>query len=438
MRETTWRRDTLVAALLLLPLGFCGCSAVARQAVPAHCVSPSLPETPRADKEPINFIRLRQDPPPVFLLGPRDVLGIYIEGVLGKRDEPPPVHFPEREAEGLPPAVGFPIPVREDGTISLPLIPPIPVAGLTLAQVEEEIRVAYIVRQRILQPNAERILVTLIKPRTYTVLVIREDTSTLGGLTQQGEQREQGRLGQSTLGTTKFGAAHSVELPAYQNDVLHALSKAGGMPGLDAKNELLILRGGFKNAEERDRLLGGAGRDSWQATLDVNPNIKRIPLRLGPNDPPVHLTPNDIILDTGDIVYIRSREAEVFYTGGLLKGGQFPIPRDYDLDVLGAMAMAGGSVATAPGSGFGTLGGSGGSGAGGIFPPTRVIVLRTVNGQQVPIKLDLKRAMLDPKNRILVQPNDYILLEYTDLELALNLAVNNIQFSYFINNIGGR
>ena len=242
----------------------------------------------------------------------------------------------------------------------------------------------------------------------------------------------------SNLGTTKFGAAHSVELPAYQNDVLHALSKAGGMPGLDAKNELLILRGGFKNAEDRDRLLGGAGPDSWRATMDTNPNIKRIPLRLGPNDPPVHLTPSDIILDTGDIVYIRSREAEIFYTGGLLKGGQFPIPRDYDLDVLGAMAMAGGSVATAPGSGFGTLGTAGGSGAGGIFPPTRVIVLRTINGQQVPIKLDLKRAMLEPKNRILVQPNDYILLEYTDLELMLNLAVNNIQFSYFINNMGGR
>lgn len=433
MGGTPRLRQGLVAALLL-SLGLSGCSGVARQAIPANCVSPSLPETPRGSKEPINFIRLRQDPPSVYLLGPRDILGIYIEGVLGKRDEPPPVHFPEREAENLAPAIGYPIPVREDGTISLPLIRPIHVAGLTLAQVEEEIRVAYVVRQRILQPDAERILVTLIKPRTYSVLVIREDT---GSPEQRTDWRQtQGRLGQVTLGTTKFGATHLVELPAYQNDVLHALSKAGGMPGLDANNELLILRGAFQSAEERDRFLSSAQDPAgWQAMWDRNPNVKRIPLRVGPDDPPVHLTPNDIILNTGDIVYIKSREAEVFYTGGLLEGGQFPIPRDYDLDVLGAMAMAGGSVAIAPGSGGRGFGGGGG-GAGGIFPPTRVIVLRTVNGQQVPIKLNLNQALLNPRERLLVQPNDYILLEYTELELFLNMALGSLQLNYFINNIG--
>jgi len=398
-------------------------------------VTPSLPETPRGSEEPINFIRLRQDPPPVYLVGPRDVLGIYIEGVLGKRDEPPPVHFPEREAENIPPAIGFPIPVREDGTISLPLIAPLRVAGLTLAQVEEEIRLSYVVRQRILQPNAERILVTLVRPRTYAVLVIREDTSLIEGGTTLGG-RTQGRLGQATLGTTRFGATHLVELPAYQNDVLHALSKGGGLPGLDAENEILILRGGFQNAEQRDRLLGTTrDRDAWRAIWENNPNVMRIPLRVGPDDPPLRLTPNDIILNTGDIVYVRSRQAEVFYTGGLLPGGQFPIPRDYDLDVLGAMAMAGGSVATAPGTAGNTLTG-GNRGVGGLFPPTRVIVLRTVNGQQVAIKLDLKRAMLNPRERLLVQPNDYILLEYTEMELFLNMLLGNVQFNYFLNNIG--
>ncbi|KKK71261.1 hypothetical protein LCGC14_2915660, partial [marine sediment metagenome] len=30
-------------------------------------------------QEPINFIRLRQDPPEDYRLGPRDLLGIYIE-----------------------------------------------------------------------------------------------------------------------------------------------------------------------------------------------------------------------------------------------------------------------------------------------------------------------------------------------------------------------
>ncbi len=66
--------------------------------------------------------------------------------------------------------------------------------------------------------------------------------------------------------------------------------------------------------------------------------------------------------------------------------------------------MSGGSIAAVAG-GYG--GGPGGRGsAAGIFPPTDLIVLRTVEGRQVPIKVDLKRAMTDSTERILVQSND--------------------------------
>ncbi len=47
-----------------------------------------------------------------------------------------------------------------------------------------------------------------------------------------------------------------------------------------------------------------------------------------------------MVLKEGDVVYIESREAESFYTGGLLPGGESRFPRDNDLDVLGAMAFA--------------------------------------------------------------------------------------------------
>ena len=73
-----------------------------------------------------------------------------------------------------------------------------------------------------------------------------------------------------------------------------------------------------------------------------------------------------MVLNDGDIVYIESRETEVFYTGGLLQGGEFPLPRDYDLDVLGAMAIAGqGAYGSAAGGGGGGGGGLGG-GLGGV------------------------------------------------------------------------
>lgn len=421
-------RSTALWGMLLLSIGLSGCSSLYRQAVPASCVSPAVPAAPRSSREPIDFGLLAQDPPPVYLIAPRDVLGIYIEGILGARGESPPVHFSQPGEENLPPSIGYPIPVREDGTISLPLVPPIRVTGLTMAQVEEEIRVAYTVRQQILPPGTARILVTLMKPRTYSVLVIREDRSMIGGLPSQSEGT-QGLLGEATLGTTKFGATHLVELPAYQNDVLHALSKGGGLPGLDAVNEVMVLHGGFKTAEERDRYRNDP---SWRRNWENNPSVTRIPLRIGPNDPPLQLSQQDILLDDGDILYIKGREAEVFYTGGLLPGKQIPVPRDYDLDVLGAIAMAGGSVAAAPG-GTGSQSVNGGRGVGSIFPPTRVIVLRTIDGQQVPIKLNLKRALRNPDNRILIQPNDYVLLEYTDSELLLNLVLSTITLNYSLN-----
>jgi len=421
-------RHTAILAILS-SLVFTGCSAF-RETVPADFVRPSVPETPRGNREWINFIRLRQDPPSVYVIGPRDILAVYIEGVLGNRDLPPPVHLPDKESN-LPPAIGYPIPVREDGTISLPIVPPIHASGLTLAQIEEEIRQSYVFRQRILQPHADRIMVTLMKPRTYSVLVIREDVSAVGGAVGGGAA---GGAGGTLMTATKRGATHLVELAAYENDLLHALSQGGGLPGLDAKNEVKILRGGFRDAEERSRHAVGWSDPMFRRSVwESNPNVIKIPLRTGPGELPVQLSPEQITLQTGDIVFIESREAEVFYTGGLLAGGQHPIPRDYDLDVLAAIAMAGSlKVGMATGAG---LGGGGGGASSAIFPPTRCIVLRAVNGKQVPIKVNLKRALTDPRERILIQPNDYIFLEYTETESAMNVLLNMFQFNIFVNDL---
>lgn len=270
------RHNASVLGVFLLALGLSGCaSELYRQAIPASCAGPSFPTAPRSNKKAIDYGLLTQPPPAVYLVGPKDVLGIYIDGILGKRDEAPPVHTAE---EGLAPSIGYPIPVREDGTISVPLVPPIPVAGLTLPQVEEQLRVAYLVQRQILQPGAHRIMATLMKPRTYSVLVIREDTSMIGELPESSEAT-QGRLGATTLGATKFGATHLVELRAYENDVLHALSKGGGLPGLDAVSELTVIRGGFQSPEDRQRILSSP--TAWNATLENNPNVIRIPLCFG-------------------------------------------------------------------------------------------------------------------------------------------------------------
>ena len=143
------------------------------------------------------------------------------------------------------------------------------------------------------------------------------------------------------LGTTRKGMSHAIDLRAYENDVLHALSATGGMPGNDATSEVIILRGGFSNQQQRDYFMESMNDPDARTEFVGHPNVVRIPLRLGPNDPIPNVSEKDIILNAGDVVFVQSRETEVFYTGGLLNGGQYPIPRDYDIDVVQAIAMTG-------------------------------------------------------------------------------------------------
>ena len=137
---------------------------------------------------------------------------------------------------------------------------------------------------------------------------------------------------------------------------------------------------------------------------------------------------DDILLNEGDIVVIRARDNDFFYTGGLLGGGEHLLPRDRDLDVMSAIAFAGGSVGS-PGSGIGNIrgggggfGGLGGGGGGQVKQPSQLIVLRELPcGQQLAIKIDLNEAIRNPANRILVQPNDVLILRHTLGEEIANL-----------------
>lgn len=366
-------------------------------------------------------LRLRQTPPEVYQLGAGDVLGIWVENVLGDPEEAPPVHFPEDASQQ--PSIGFPIPVREDGTIALPLVDPIPVDGLTINQATEAIRKAYTVDRQILQPGSDRIIVTLMRRREYGVLVIREDS---GSRTEGGE-------------SLKRGTGYTIELPAYENDLLHALNETGGLPGTAAKNEAIIFRAGEPGTSATydsmiAQLGGGVGPYGAQIPLPNNPNATRIPLRFYPDHPP-QFTEADIILHEGDIVYIPSREREKFYTGGVLGGGVHLLPRDYDLTILQAIAMAGGSLGRS-GSGLQSIGGRGRYGGGGQsgsapIPPSKAVVIRKVPGVgEIPIRVNLNAALTDPSQRLLIMPEDIIIVQYTCCEEIANAALSMVRFNF--------
>jgi len=415
-----------LVAMLAIACASSGCTAVLSpmSGVPAHRLPPEFLAKPKNNLVPIDAYRLRQDPPRAYLLDSGDILGMWIQGVLGDDGSPIPFRLPEPDSD-LPPSMGYPIIVAEDGTISLPHVPPIDVRGMTVRQVETLVRKAYTVDRQILAPGKDRIIVTVMRERTYRVVVLRRDGQ---GSLAQGQAQAQGQ----TQGRT---SQNVVRLPAYQNDVLHALAATGGLPGVEVKNEVLVVKGKSIDAQRRDAFIrafySNPPTDPCMCfpPLPDDSRIIRIPLRLPPGHTP-NFSPEDVILEDGDIVLIEGREREVYYTAGLLGGGEHPLPRDYDLDVIGAMALSGSLLQTGGrqggggGLGSGGFGGGGGGIGGGVVPPGQLMVLRkTPCGGQIIIEVDLNRAMNDPRSRPLVQAGDILVLRYRPEEEVTNFGI---------------
>jgi hypothetical protein len=121
---SVWGRA--VAALVALQL-LAGCAAVTnptQNGIPVRRLPTEILTAPRRENcQTIPLSLLRQNPPDEYLLAPGDVLGVYIPGVIPPSYEdqpltPPPVNYPVRidpTGAGLPPSVGYPIPIRQDG-----------------------------------------------------------------------------------------------------------------------------------------------------------------------------------------------------------------------------------------------------------------------------------------------------------------------------------
>ncbi len=514
------QRQVLLMSCLLCWMMLSGCSAFKPlHGIPVQALPWEERGISRANMETIDLSRLGQSKPPAHFVDTGDVLAVYVEGFLGKIEEVPPVYMPQNSE--IHPSLGYPIPVREDGTISLPQIRPINVRGMTIAQVEDMVRRAYTVDNQLLETGRERILVALQKPRMYKVTVLRQETSNIPIMAQ-------GAGGAIQLGQSKKGTGQIVPLPVGENDVLRALTLSGGLPGLDAQNAIYVLRraqapnrpfpfgapisqkskskaksktpiqltsggGAYGNRYGGALAAGNYGQapsgghsvpqQSFDNSVPLEGNVPAAafgqtppnPVSPGPVGPgyaaqpaphspplgnqamltqPLSIAPNgvlvppelqpymaggarvlripirlhqgeqadfceaDIILNDGDILFIESRETEVFYTAGLLGGGQYVLPRDYDLDVLDAISIAEGRQVQAGGSGIGQR-------IGGIASNNQditvsasdlVIIRRGPNGQRTNIKVNLNQALRDPNENLIIQPGDYLVLRYTCLE----------------------
>lgn len=434
------RRLAVALSSLCFLSAFSGCTALTRpiDGIPAKRLPSEFFDGDKNNLIPIDISLLGQEEPRNYTLGPGDVVGVTVDKLLPfskPEDVPaiPPVHYPDANST-LPPSTGFPITVLEDGTISLPLVTPITVEGLTLDQVRDKIRQSYIDAGVAKQDQELTPIVTLIRKRQVSVVVIRQDN--MGA--QQQNIGLQGIQAGSTgrLGVDYSANGRTVKLDAFRNDVLHALMESGGLPGVAAKNEVKIIRSKTADKKARIELMKAYSELAASYKCDPcncpppmpeDPTIIKIPLRFPPGQFP-NFSQKDVILQDGDIVLIETRDTEFFFTGGLLPGGQHPIPRDYDLDVLGAMAMSGYGFANTNQQGGGGLQSIGFA---QVIPPGRLYILRPTCKGQIAIEVDLTKALNDPRQRPIVKPGDTLILQYKPCEEGINFGMGAF-FTYGI------
>jgi hypothetical protein len=176
-----------------------------------------------------------------------------------------------------------------------------------------------------------------------------------------------------------------------RNDLLQALTQTGGPPGVDAKNEVVIRRGKYDPA-------------------DPSKGYARIPLRARP-DEPLQFTEADITLDDGDTVYIEARDTEVYYVAGLAGASQIPLPRDYDLRVIEALAQVRAPLINGSFNQNAFVGQAVQAGLGNPNPTLVTVVRRLPNLQQIRIRVDLNEAFRDMRENIIIMPGDIVVLQ---------------------------
>ncbi|MFO0795891.1 MAG: polysaccharide biosynthesis/export family protein [Gemmataceae bacterium] len=287
------------AALAVLAVALAGGCAGGPQPVadgiPVRRLPAEVLGRPKSGLEPVPLPLLRRQAEPAYRVDKGDVLAVFAEDVLGVRNQIPVQPNPNPSAP-TPAAQGYPVMVADDGTLSIPEVPPIPVKGKTLPEVRDAVAKAITVDKKLIVPGKERVSVDLLQKRRVRVLVVRDDLNPGAG-----------------------GA--SLLLDADRSDVLEALTRTGGLPGPNGKPEVLVRRG--------------------PNVSDPNQLTVRVPLRV-PHGQPLALTEADITLAEGDTLHVFARDADDGYTvvGGT-GCGSHPLPRDADLRVVEALSRAG-------------------------------------------------------------------------------------------------
>ena len=307
----------------------------------------------------LDLTRLAGPPVGSERIHPGDVLQVSIAGGLGSDA-----------------VTKFPLRVNEVGNLLLPEIGPVHVAGLELSGAEQAITAASVARQQYVHPAVN---VSMIHQAVNRVTVV-------GAVEEQGV----------------------VELPRASSSLLDAVVAAGGLAedaGTNVEIRQPIMTQGPIN--DGPALPGQPPIQQASATMASNRGLRTMRVDLVEA---VTQVDNGLRLEDGSVVMVEKKELVPIEVIGLVREpGQYEFPVNKELNLLGAVALAG-----------------------GVRNPLadKVLIRRLRPGMDGPVvvKASIDKAKYGDAANLRLEPGDIVSVEKTAATIAID-AVNLVRFS---------
>jgi polysaccharide export outer membrane protein len=295
-------------------------------------------------------------------IGPGDLLDVTIDQGYGEE-----------------PVRTSPVWVEEDGTARIPTIGAVRLAGLTLRDAGQMIAAAGVERGSYVDPYPY-VTVEMKRQRTNRVTVI-------GAVASPGVK----------------------QLPRSASYLLAALVSAGNLTDdASPKIDIIQFHGGSNPLSPESSRVAGGPQVSLTSSGEAGsqgPRTVRVDL-VSTTEP----APENPYLDDGDVVVVRQRDPRSIHVIGLIdQPGQYKLPPNEDLDVLSALALAGGRKSQLA---------------------DKVWILRQVPGQEEPVRIQVsvREAKRNPAANARLAPGDLVSVEETPATFVFSLMQNFFRF----------
>lgn len=419
--------------LLILPLVFlpAGCAQWRTNTITPDQLAADMQATAPPRLKPLQLAALGSPVSSEFHIHPGDMLDVTVSDLIGEN-------------------VFYPVPTRvlEDGTVRLPLVGPVVLAGMSIPAAEQSIFAAYSSQGVLKKPQVTVALRETRKVRVYVLGAVNKPGQydlnategdllsalvNAGGLTQEagtivevrrrlasspssppirkdrnvvqsGSWQLAEPLPSSVTCARSLRKDYTVAQTTTANSPYHGIS-AGASPSTSAgKLPASVLRAGATSEP--------VGGNTASETLATSGDGQLVRFDLT-NERDKQRVTQGFRLENGDTVTIDDRKVKPIYVIGMVnKPGEYPLPVDRDLRVLEAIGLAGGVDR-------------------GSLPDKALVIRQRPDGSGVQaVRIELNQAKKDNAQNIRLMAGDTVSVEETAMSFTRGLLRGAVHFAF--------